>query len=258
MFNFSASITVNHVGRNFHVFGKKKSFVSASWNPGCWSGRSGCGAPGMGGASRSVSHPSTSTPSTFWEFPKIVVPQNGWFIMEKLIKMDDLGVPLFSETSFSTFFFGVWISLNLCRSGRWNFGCSKVRIFSSLELLSWRIPGVCWEPVLPRRQGLAAALLPTLPQRSGNWTWWGGWGLGCAGGTWWDNELEEKECENACWFMFVGLLQSLKRWSFCMRFPATQIFHFEVTIGPCDLWHSAVDIYMLVHIIHISYYLIYL
>jgi len=31
--------------------------------------------------------------------PKIGVPQNGWFIMENLIKMDDLGEnPLFSET----------------------------------------------------------------------------------------------------------------------------------------------------------------
>ena len=31
-------------------------------------------------------------------FPKIGVPQNGWFIMETFSKMDDLGVPLFSET----------------------------------------------------------------------------------------------------------------------------------------------------------------
>ena len=33
-----------------------------------------------------------------WVFPKIGIPQNGWFIMEKPIKMDDLGVPLFLET----------------------------------------------------------------------------------------------------------------------------------------------------------------
>ena len=31
-------------------------------------------------------------------FPKIGVPQNGWFIMEHPIKMDDLEVPLFLET----------------------------------------------------------------------------------------------------------------------------------------------------------------
>ena len=35
-----------------------------------------------------------------WVFPKIVVPQNEWFIRENPIKMDDLGeTPLFSETS---------------------------------------------------------------------------------------------------------------------------------------------------------------
>ena len=37
-----------------------------------------------------------------WGFPEIGVPQNGWFIKEHPIKMDDLGVLLFLETSMST------------------------------------------------------------------------------------------------------------------------------------------------------------
>ena len=36
-----------------------------------------------------------------WVFPKIGVPQNGWFILENSIKLDDLGVPLFLETPIS-------------------------------------------------------------------------------------------------------------------------------------------------------------
>ena len=33
-----------------------------------------------------------------WVFPKIGVPQNGWFIMKNPIKMYDFGVPLFLGT----------------------------------------------------------------------------------------------------------------------------------------------------------------
>ena len=38
--------------------------------------------------------------SNIWGFPKIGVPQNGWFILENLIKRDDLGVPYFRKHPF--------------------------------------------------------------------------------------------------------------------------------------------------------------
>ena len=34
-----------------------------------------------------------------WGFPSMGVPKNGWFVRENAIKMDDLGVPPFQETS---------------------------------------------------------------------------------------------------------------------------------------------------------------
>ena len=46
--------------------------------------------------------------SAIWVFPKIGVPQNGWF---NPIKMDDLGVPLFLETPLYFFLLSWKVSL---------------------------------------------------------------------------------------------------------------------------------------------------
>jgi len=52
---------------------------------------------------KSIRHPKKKSPNPDHPnrrvFPKIGVPKNGWFRMENSIRIDDLGVPLFLETS---------------------------------------------------------------------------------------------------------------------------------------------------------------
>ena len=51
---------------------------------------------------RFIRHEVSFEEVTYWVFPKIGVPQNGWFIIETPIKNGWFGVPIFSETSYSS------------------------------------------------------------------------------------------------------------------------------------------------------------
>ena len=94
----------------------------------------------------------TPMKTVIWGFPKMGVPQNGRFLMENPMKMDDLGIPLFQEAT-------IWDCQRVkmgFRSERWQDGlifgpeleptCAMVKSWIGVHNPYW---GILIPPLIP-------------------------------------------------------------------------------------------------------------